>query len=180
MSTTDATDEIEAVWRAFARERQFDVVACRAAPLDIRLAGVVRGVPLDVHRVTMPGVSPIAHLTVKGRAGVASTGFVRVTPATTLSPLASRLGFDRRTTSDPEIDATLYVEGVSDASVRAMLPSHARAALLAFAASGAFDYEHAGATARIAWDADSPDLARLDAAIALIVASCGADVSERW
>ena len=85
-----------------------------------------------------------------------------------------------RTTSDPAIDATLYVEGVSDASVRAMLPSHACAALLAFAASGAFDYEHAGATARIAWDAEWPDLARLDAAIALIVASCGADVSERW
>jgi hypothetical protein len=137
-------------------------------------------VPLDVHGVTMLGVSSMAHLTVKGRAAVVSTGFVRVTPATALSPLASRLGFDRRTTNDPELDATMYVEGVSDASVRAMLPSHARAALLTLAVAGAFDYEHAGATARIAWDAPCFDMARVDAAIALVVASCGSDVTSRW
>ncbi len=175
---TGEHDELEAAWRAYAHERELEIVVCALSPLDIRVAGSVRGVPVDIHayRVTTRGAWPLAHLTVRAHAAIASTGFVRVTPSTALSSLASRLGFDRRTTSDPEIDATLYVEGVSDASVRAMLPPHARAALLAFAAGGAFDYEHAGATARIAWEVEWPSVARVDAAIALAVAACGSEM----
>ena len=163
-------------WQMLARVRGLEVIAHVASPLDVRLAGALGGVALDVHarEVAVGAAASMVHSSVVGRAASTSTGFVRVTSATELSALAAHLGFERRITGDRDFDARFFVEGVSDPSVRAMLPPPVRARLLAFAHEGPFEHEHAGATVSVRWEAATPDPARVEAAMALVVAICAA------